>query len=125
MRIKNFGFIFKLSFISQIIIILILFIPCNSFSMDNLRVLPTELDSVVWMGKNLLGLNVTEKKVFVVDAKTQRSIKTFTLNLSQPKALVFDGTFLWVADEADRKIVKLNPTDGRLIKAIKLKKYRP
>jgi hypothetical protein len=89
--------------------------------MDTLRILSTELDSVVWMGKDLLGLNIAEKRVFVLDAKTQRSLKTFALNLRQPKALVFDGASVWVADEADRKIVKLNPTDGQLMQTIELK----
>ena len=87
MNTKTLCFRLRLPFVVFPSIVLLLFIPGHSFSMDSLRILQEDVDSVVWMGNHLIGLNTSEKRVLVVDAKSKRSLKTFTLDLAQPKAL--------------------------------------
>ena len=51
-------------------------------------------------------------------AFSQKIVNQFAAPGDRSRGLAWDGTYLWCADEIDKKIYKLNPSTGEVISSI-------
>ena len=55
--------------------------------------------------------------LFISNASGFEAITSFATPYSHPEGLAWDGSYLWLADSGEKKIYKIDPSDGRVIKS--------
>jgi len=65
----------------------------------------------------LLVLDSTEAVIKKFDAKNDEPIGIIKLSIKSPKGLTSDGKVIWIADNATKKIIQIDPKTGEMIKS--------
>lgn len=80
------------------------------------------IEGVAWDEgkKNLLVLDSERKKIHWIDPISGTVTQSVKLDQKNLKGLAFDGKALWVADEEQRTLIKIDPEDGKAEKPINM-----
>jgi hypothetical protein len=97
------------------------------------RINPTQVPGAVFEVENNVGgfpvsitydgLNLWTANLSATGSITRYNIvtdtaTTFAVGFNQPVGIVFDGTHLWVVDEGDDALYRVNPADGTILETI-------
>ena len=91
---------------------------------------PKVLSTLKVKGINPVGVVMLEGKLVVVDsasakiskydAKNKTLIETIQLAVSSPRGLATDGKTMWVADNAAKKVLQIEPKTGEVLKSFEV-----
>ena len=81
----------------------------------------TETNGLAWDGEHLWhSYNYSPGYIYEIDTGSGRVLKKITTNINNPGDLTWLKGFLWVVDEGDWRLYKVDPADGKILDFIEV-----
>ncbi len=73
---------------------------------------------ITWSNNYILAEGYNEYQIYVLDPADGSVVKTIPTDIQRPYGLTYDGQFLWILDNANKLIEKVNMSDGTVVDTI-------